>query len=308
VRGETGTGKELVARAIHYESARARGPFLAANCATITESLAEMEILGYAPNCGIFGARKEGSPGWFELADGGTLFLDEVQALTPALQDKFLRVLEYKEVKRLGADRPVQVRVKVVAATDKNLEDAVERGEFRKPLYYRFGQQILLPPLRDRREDIPLLAHFFLDRYAARQGSQPRAFSHRALQLLMNYSWPGNVRVLADCVRKAVENNKEKGALLSWDFPLPDAPTAPEAEVAEVAQASGDARPPAPREAGPRTMQEREKEAVMEALESAKGNITKATKLLGYKSRMTMLSKMDKFGIPRDYGDPEAAT
>ena len=306
VMGESGTGKELVARAIHQASSHSRGPFVAQNCAAITESLAESEIFGYAPKCGIHGADPQGAPGWFEMADGGTLFLDEVQALIPPLQDKFLRVLQDKEVWRIRARHAVPVRVNVIAATDQNLEPAIEQGGFRKALYYRFGKQIALARLRERQEDIPLLAHCFLDRYAARSNSQVRTLSHRALQRLQGYAWPGNVRELENYIREAVSTNPDKEVLLSWDFPsLLEAPAAAGAPEPALPAAAAPEAPGPPQAARPRPIREIEREEILEALESTKGNITKAAKLLGYKSRMTMLNKMDRYGIRRSYGDPE---
>jgi hypothetical protein len=176
--GESGTGKELVAKAIHMQSSQSKGPFLARNCAAITESLAETEIFGYAPKSGISEADPKGAPGWFEMANGGTLFLDEIQSLSPPIQDKFLRVLQDKEVWRVRAREPVRVNVKVLAATDSDLERAVEAGDMRKALYHRFGKRIRLRPLRERREDIPLLTHFFLDKCARRSRSKTRSVSH----------------------------------------------------------------------------------------------------------------------------------
>jgi DNA-binding NtrC family response regulator len=305
VLGESGTGKELVARAIHAHSAHARGKIVAHNCAEITESLAEAVVFGYAPKSGISGADPQGAPGWFELAHGGTLFLDEVQALGPTLQDKFLRVLQEKVVWRVRGKEPIPVAVNVVAATDQDLEAAIERGAFRAPLYYRFGKQIRVPPLRERPEDIPLLAHYFLDRYAVKFNGRARSLSHRALHRLVSYHWPGNVRELENYIKDAVAKNPDKEVLLSWDFAqLPEAP--PEAAIEEAGAPEPDAAPEPPPPAAPRPMREVEKEEILEALEATQGNITKAAKLLGYKSRQTMLNKMDRYGIPRQHGDPEA--
>jgi DNA-binding NtrC family response regulator len=300
--GENGTGKELAARAIHRASANAGGPFVARNCAEVTETLADTEIFGYAPKCGIAGAKAQGAPGWFELANQGSLFLDEVQALSPAVQDKFLRVLQEKEVLRYGAERPVPVDVNVIAATDQELEAAAELGSFRKALYYRFGKQIRLPPLGERREEIPLLVHYFLDRFAVQLGSRARLISHRALQHLARAHWPGNVRQLENCIKAAVTKHPDKDVLLLLDFAeLPEATaklrvpdTAPPALAVPAAEADG-----------VRPIRETEREEIMEALEATRGNITKAAKLLGYKSRQTMLNKMDKYGIPRRHGDPD---
>jgi DNA-binding NtrC family response regulator len=301
--GETGTGKEVTARAIHRRSANRHGPFLARNCAAISESLAETEIFGYAARAGIAGADPKGTPGWFELADSGTLFLDEIHALSRPVQDKFLRVLEEKQAWRVHGKSPVDVRVKVIAATDHNLERDVERGEFRRPLYHRFGLRVELCPLRERPEDIPLLAFFFLDRYASRARARTRTFSRRALQLLTQYAWPGNVRELENCVAGLVRAERE--IIFSWDLPP---------HIASSGAAVREERMPTPtrsraasavRSRGPEPMDAVEKEKVLEALEATHGNITRAAELLGYRSRQTMLNKMDRYGIPRDYGDPE---
>jgi len=303
--GESGTGKELVARALHRASANPGGPLIARNCAAVTESLAETEIFGYAPKSGIANADPQGAPGWFEMADGGTLFLDEVHSLTIPLQDKLLRVLQDKEVSRVHARLPKLVKVKVVAATDHDLEEAVVRGSFRKPLYYRFGAMIRLAPLRDRPADIPLLLHYFLDRCAVRIKTKCRSLSHRALQHLVEYSWPGNVRELENCIQDAVSRDRDREVLLSWDFPvLGKQKPRPEEEAGEGRSATP--APPAGAKT-PRTMKEVEREQILEALESTKGNITQAQQLLGYKSRQGMLNRMDRYGIPRNYGDPDAA-
>jgi transcriptional regulator with PAS, ATPase and Fis domain len=306
VTGESGTGKELVAKAIHAASAVSHAPFIAKNCAALTESLAEAELFGHAAKAGIAGADPEGAPGWFEMASGGTLFLDEIQGLNAALQDKFLRVLQEKEVWRLRGRKPIQVNVKVIAATDTDPEAAVEAGRLRGPLYYRFGTRIQVSPLRERKEDIPLLAHCFLDRQVLGSGSPTRAISHRALQALLDYSWPGNVRELENAVSTAIARAGGREVLFSWDFPLPTASGAPLAdEGSETADTLGSAACPSTRSApvAPRPMAVVEKEKIMEALEYCRGNLSQACRLLGYKSRQTMLNKMDGYGIDRNHGD-----
>jgi transcriptional regulator with GAF, ATPase, and Fis domain len=306
ILGETGTGKELVARAIHQQSSHPDGPFVARNCGQTTETLAETEIFGYAPKSGIAGANPQGAKGWFEEANGGTLFLDEVHRLTPAMQDKFLRVLQDKAVSRFGRAAAVPVDVKVLAATDEDLERAVQDGSFRRPFYYRFGVKIYLPPLRERREDIPILVYYFLDKYAKKLGSRTRAISHRALRELLDYDWPGNVRQLEQIVQAGVAKNQE--ILFSWDFQEqlgPATPTA-KAETAEDSATRQGESKPAMKAAAPKSMDEVEKEKIKEALEVTQGNATRAAELLGYKSRQTILNKMDRYGIPRNYADPQA--
>jgi DNA-binding NtrC family response regulator len=303
VTGETGTGKELVAHAIHAASGR-RGPFLARNCAAITETLAEAEIFGHAARSGIAGADPEGAPGWFEQAHQGTLFLDEIQGLNLGLQDKFLRVLQEKEVWRVRGRRPVAVEVQAIAATDCDLERAIEEGAFRQPFYFRFGKRIQLPPLRARKEDIPLLTFYFLDRYARRLESPVRTVSHRAMQKLLASDWPGNVRELENSIRAAVAKVSGRDILFSWDLPEGvRSSAAPEPESPAAGRVAEAAAPPgAP---VPKAMAEVEKEKIMEALEVSRGNISRAARLLGYRSRQTMLNKLDRYGIPREYGDPD---
>ncbi len=306
ILGESGSGKELVARAVHQQSHRS-DTFIARNCAQTTDTVAEPEIFGNAPKSGIAGADAQGAPGWFEKADGGTLFLDEVHALSLAMQDKFLRVLQDKEVWRYGAKHPVQVNVKVISATDKDLERMVEEDSLRQPFYFRFGIKIHVPPLRDRREDIPLLVYYFLDKYAKAHGSRARTISHRALKQLMNYDWPGNVRQLEQLIKTAVEQDHE--AVFSWDFEdqlqttlrVPTAPRTKPTSDSDSGEAEGQTKPRILK------MEDVEKEKIKEALEVTLGNVTKAAELLGYKSRQTILTKMDKFGIPRNYADPQHA-
>jgi len=302
--GETGTGKELVANAIHRQSPHSRGPFIARHCRQTTESLAETEIFGYVSKSGIAGANPDGAPGWFEMADGGTLFLDEIQSLSPSMQDMFLRALQQREVRRYGARRPSPVNVRVVAATSEvEVEEAMERGDLRRPFYYRFGLRLTLPPLRDRPEDIPLLAFYFLDQYAAALGARTRSISRRALQKLTDYDWPGNVRELENQIKKAID--KEKEVLFSWDFEIETLESpAPDSDQTAIRPALDETHGviPSPRST-PKTMDEIEKQKIMEALETTQGNVTRASELLGYKSRQTILNKMDRYGIPRDYGD-----
>ena len=301
--GESGSGKEVVARALHQRGALCSGPFLARNCSQTTETLAEAEIFGYAPKSGIAGADPKGAPGWFELANRGTLFLDEVHRLTPAMQDKFLRVLQDKQVWRIGARSPVQVEVNVVAATDEDLERALDDDRFRKPFFFRFGAKIRVPSLRQRPEDIPLLAYFFLDKYAKTLGSRARTISRRGLHLLWNHTWPGNVRQLEHVIQAAVARDHE--VVFSWD--LEDWLSCESTATAEKAAVPLSAFNVAPQGASarqkPKSMEEVEKEQIKEALEVTQGNATRAAEILGYKSRQTILNKMDRYGIPRNYAD-----
>lgn len=299
--GETGTGKELVAREVHKLSGKRQGPFEARHCGQITESLAETDIFGYGPKSGISGARPEGAPGWFQLANGGSLFLDEIHTLSPVMQDKFLRVLQEKEVRPYAVPAPIPVDVKVIAATDVDLEAAMLQGTFRKPLYFRFGIKLHLPSLRERKEDILLLAYYFLDNYADELKADTRSISRRALHKLIEYDWPGNVRELENLIRKAI--HPEKKILFSWDLE-PDESTevmnsfnlSPSLRISRSLERANKVLKP---------MTEVEKEKIMEALEATRGNITQTAGILGF-SRQTLVNKMDSFGIPRNYGDEDA--
>ncbi|WP_147197388.1 sigma-54-dependent Fis family transcriptional regulator [Pantoea sp. CCBC3-3-1] len=206
--GETGTGKEVVARYLHHHSARRDRPFLAVNCGALTESLAESELFGHEK--GAFTGAAGQHQGWFEAAEGGTLLLDEIGELSLSLQVKLLRVLQEREVTRVGSRRPVKVNVRVIAATHVDLANAIGEKRFREDLYYRLNvAAVTLPPLRQRRQDIPLLAEHFLTLYARRLGRPQRKLSEEALATLMDYAWPGNIRELENTLHNAVLLSKE---------------------------------------------------------------------------------------------------
>ena len=201
--GETGTGKELVARAIHYNSERAERPFVAVNCGALTESLLESELFGHVK--GAFTGAIASREGFFRKADKGTLFLDEISEVSHALQVKLLRAVQEREVIPVGGREPVKFDVRLIAATNKNLEDEVQKGLFREDLFYRINViAVPLPPLRERKEDIPLLVHHFLQKYAQRLGKPSIRISREAMQVLVNYDWPGNVRELENMVERTV--------------------------------------------------------------------------------------------------------
>lgn len=202
IRGETGTGKELVARALHYQSLRAFSPFIEVNCPAIPHTMMEAELLGYEK--GAFTDAKASKKGLFEAADGGTLFLDEIGYLDPDMQVKLLRVIEDKKVRKLGSVVDRRVDVGIITATNRNLEEAVRQGEFREDLLYRLKVVTLeLPPLRERGNDILLIAHHFLSLHATQYGKQINSFSEQAQNALMSYHWPGNVRELRHVVERA---------------------------------------------------------------------------------------------------------
>ncbi len=264
LRGESGTGKELVAHALHYSSPRARKSFVKVSCAALPETLIESELFGYEP--GAFTDARSQKKGRFELADGGTLFLDEIGDLSPSIQIKLLRVLQEREIERLGGVESIAVNVRVVAATNKDLEETVRRGEFREDLYYRlnvFG--IYLPPLRERKTDIPLLADHFVEKYAADQAKDVRRIATSAIDLLMSYHWPGNVRELENSIERAVLLC-EGGAVHAHHLP-------PSLQTAEV---SGTL----PRQSLKDALDAHGKDLVLDALKSTRGNRARAARLL----------------------------
>ncbi|MFN4063910.1 MAG: nif-specific transcriptional activator NifA, partial [Parazoarcus communis] len=201
VRGETGTGKELIAQAIHYNSPRAAGPFVKLNCAALPENLLESELFGHEK--GAFTGALTQRKGRFEAADGGTLFLDEIGEISASFQAKLLRVLQEGELERVGGVRTLRVDVRVIAATNRDLEFEVEAGKFREDLFYRLNvMPIMLPPLRERVEDIPEIARFLVDKVSKMQG-RPLSITDSALRILLHHGWPGNVRELENCVERA---------------------------------------------------------------------------------------------------------
>ncbi len=203
ITGESGTGKEKLARIIHGASPRANGPFIAVNLAAIPETLIESELFGAEK--GAYTGADRARPGKFELASGGTLFLDEISEIPPAVQVKLLRVLQEREVQRLGSSRSKKVDVRIISATNRNLQELVERGEFRSDLYYRLNViEIKLPPLRKRREEIPALVEVFIKKYSAYNGKEIKGITREALEALMKYRFPGNIRELENIIERAV--------------------------------------------------------------------------------------------------------
>jgi len=264
IRGESGTGKELVARAIHASGSRPDKPFIAINCAAIPEALLESELFGHEKGAftGAAGVRK----GKFEAAEDGTLFLDEIGEMAPLLQSKLLRVLQQREFERLGGNRLLPFNARVVAATNKNLEQAIKAGEFRQDLYYRLNVvSVASPPLREHREDIPLLALYFANKYAAQCKRGFKGIAPEARSLLLQYSWPGNVRELENAIEHAI-------VMGLTDEILPE--DLPNALLEE--QSSG--------LAGARyhdTLNQTKKQLVLSALDEANGSPVEAARLLG---------------------------
>ena len=220
ITGETGTGKEVAARALHMAGKRRSGPMVAVNCSALPESLLESELFGHVR--GAFTGAFQNRTGRFEQAHGGTLFLDEIGELPFDLQNKLLRVLQEREVQRLGSSETIKVDIRVVAATNCDLARRIEEGKFREDLFYRLNVvPIEMPPLRRRREDVPLLARHFVDRVCDAEGIPVKAFMRETLERLSEYSWPGNVRQLENMVEMAVALSGERRTLAPADFPLP---------------------------------------------------------------------------------------
>ena len=282
IQGSSGTGKELVARAIHYSSPRRDRPFVAVECSAIPETLLESELFGYVR--GAFTGAVTSRKGLLEEADGGTLFLDEIGDLSPSMQVKLLRTLQEREVRRIGAQQSVKVDVRLIAATNRDLEEAVRRGEFRADLFYRLNViTINLPDLKDRPEDIPLLAHHFLRKFAEANGEHKRGISKEAMDLLMNYHWPGNVRELENVIERAVILGRGP-EVLPEDLPprlrQPSRPAAGE----EVPLPQG------------LTLRELELRYIQEVLRRTGGRKAEAARLLGI-SRRTLYRRLRELGV-----------
>jgi DNA-binding NtrC family response regulator len=281
--GESGTGKELIAAALHNASLRAAAPFVRLNCAALAESLLESELFGHERGSftGAVGRRE----GRFKQADGGTLFLDEVSEIPMATQVKLLRFLQEREFERVGGNETLKVDVRIIAATNRDLAERVRSGTFREDLYYRLNViRLDIPALRERRADIPLLAAFFLRRYARENGRDITGFSEDALQRLLGYAWPGNVRELEHAIERGVV--LARGLRIEAEN-LP-APIAPQTKGAE-----GDPRPPIPGS----TISDLERHAILETLKAVGGSTSKAARILGISPRKIQY-KLHEYGRP----------
>jgi Nif-specific regulatory protein len=265
IQGENGTGKELAARAIHQNSARSKKPFVAINCAALVENLLESELFGHER--GAFTGAIAQKKGKLEMADQGTIFLDEVSELSPAFQSKLLRVLQEREFERVGGTRPIHVDVRFIAATNRNLKEAIRRGSFREDLFYRLNVVSLnMPPLRERGEDIKLLANYFAAKYSKKLHRKMKRLSLEASRCLDHYDWPGNVRELENAIERAV-------VLGSGDEILPEDLPDDLVEAGSVAVANqGNYH---------HALADAKKEIIVKAIEQSKGNICEAAKLLG---------------------------
>jgi Nif-specific regulatory protein len=280
LRGESGTGKELIAHAIHYNSPRAKKPFIKVSCAALPHDLIESELFGYEK--GAFTGAHAPKKGRFELAEGGTLFLDEIGELNLATQVKLLRVLQEREFERLGSTETIRANIRLVVATNKDLERAIAAGEFREDLYYRLNVfAIFVPALRERKPDILLLADHFLEKFAKEHGKRIKRISTPAIDMLASYHWPGNVRELANVVERAV---------VVCDGQVLHAHHLP--PTLQTAEASGTAQTQSLRD----SLEAYEKDALQDALKSARGNRAKAARLIATTERIFNY-RVRKYGI-----------
>jgi len=280
IRGESGTGKELAANSIHYNSTRAKNAFVKVNCAALPSNLIESELFGHEK--GAFTGAIRQKQGKFEIANNGSIFLDEIGSISLDVQTSLLRVLQEKEFERVGGHKTIKTDVRVIAATNKNLEEAVENGNFRDDLYYRLNVfPIYMPPLRERKTDVLLLADHFLEKYAGENGKEIRRFSTPAIDMLMNYHWPGNVRELENCIERAVLLCEE-GVVHSYHLPPTlqtgvESNTLPELSLEEA-------------------VANLEREMIIDALKNSRGNITQAADLLQTTVRK-FAYKAKKYGV-----------
>jgi DNA-binding NtrC family response regulator len=291
VTGESGTGKELVARMIHSTGDRLKRPFITVNCAAVPEGLLESQFFGHEK--GAFTGAAQRSQGKFELANNGTLFLDEIGEMTPSLQAKLLRVIEYGEFERVGGAETLKVDVRLITATNRNLQEMVDTGSFRADLFYRINVfPIQLPPLRDRGDDVILLAYHFLQIASQRNNRQIRAISAEAAELLKRYIWPGNIRELENSIERAVLLS-DALELRTADFPSLSEWMAKQAEVVEVDQVEVEFEP----DSGDiRLLADVEREAIRRALELTQGNMALAARKLGI-ARGTLYNKIVEYEI-----------
>lgn len=280
ITGESGTGKEMIANAVHYNSSRAGAPFIKINCAALTETLLESELFGHEK--GAFTGADRRREGKFRQADGGSIFLDEVSEMSPSMQVKLLRVLQEREITRVGGSEVLKINVRVIAASNKDLKKEMEKGTFREDLFYRLSVVVLqMPPLRERKEDIPLLAQHFLGLFAERNSKNIKGFTPQAMEKLLRYAWPGNVRELMNAVERAVVLSRteyldaDELSLLMADDAVDE----------KITQRSLPENIP---------LEEMERRTILEALNATGGNKSEAARRLGI-TRKTLRSKLEKY-------------
>ena len=285
IAGESGTGKELIARAIHANSRRGKGPFVAVNCAALSENLLESELFGHEK--GAFTGADRRREGHFSHADGGTLFLDEIGEISVAMQVKLLRVIQEREFQRVGGDQNIRVDVRLVAATNKDLEKEVEAGNFRQDLFFRLNVvTLVMPPLRERVEDIPLLAAHFLTVFAQKNNKPIKGFTPTAMDCLLKHAWPGNVRELENVVERAVvllvgdyiSERELPSSLVPADAATPKTSGAPSISLASI------------------SLDDLEKRAILETLAACGGNKSETARRLGV-TRKTLHAKLARYGL-----------
>jgi len=285
ITGESGTGKELIARSLHLNSPRKDQALVTVNCAALTETLLESELFGHEK--GAFTGADRRREGRFMQANKGTIFLDEIGEMSAMMQAKLLRVLQEREIQRVGSDQVLQVDVRIVTATNRDLQTDVADGRFREDLFYRLNvMQLQVPPLRDRRDDIPLLAHYFLEKYAAKNRKSAKGFSPLAMDVLIKYDWPGNVRELENIVERAVilmtgEHVTENQLPINI---VQEHPGSGRAVISGISLADGT-----------RSLEDIEKEAILTTLEASDGNKSETARRLGI-TRKTLHNKLKTYG------------
>jgi len=285
IRGESGTGKELIANALHYNSPRSGRNFIKVNCAALPEGVIESELFGHEE--GAFTGAVKTRKGRFEMADGGTIFLDEIGDLSPLLQVKLLRVLQEREIERVGGNKIIPVDVRIIAATNRPLEEEIAEGTFREDLFYRLNVfPVHLPPLRERHGDIMLLTDHFVEKYSKKNRKDIKRISSSSIDLLTSYHWPGNVRELENCIERAVLLSTD-GVIHAYHLP----PSLQSAESTDTGLTS----------TLPEALDKLEEELLRDALKSSRGNRAEAARHLGISERIMGL-RVEKFGInPKKY-------
>lgn len=284
IRGESGTGKELIAKAIHYNSQRKDKPFIAVNCAALNENLLESELFGHEK--GAFTGADKQRRGRFELANGGSIFLDEIGDIPLATQVKLLRVLQEQQFERVGGTETINVDVRIIAATNRNLEELIKAGAFREDLFYRLNVVTIdIPPLRKRRDDIPVLLEYFLKRFASEYGRNNLAFSKEAWDILIRYDYPGNIRELENIVQRAVILSRDD---LITTNELP--------QVVKEFKKESDLQKPPTISSLPEQVEKLEKELIFEALRLSNGNQSKAAEMLNISER-NLRYRLKKWGV-----------